>query len=142
VSTVPDRPAHAAEIQSLLVRQKFLVDGRDPASLPECYTADFVLSMSFNGAKPTVVRGRDAVISEIVAGWARAEAEGRAAHVHFLGPAEITPTAPGRARARSMCLYVDSASGRIAGWGDYTDDVVRGADGWRLAARTLVATLR
>lgn len=137
---MPAETACQGEIQSLIGRQKFLVDDRDPAKLRECYTADFVLTMRFNGAEPRIVRGRDAVISEIVAGWARAEVEGRAAQVHFVGPATITLTAPGRARARSMCLYIDSASGQIAGWGDYTDDVVHKEDGWRLQARSLVAT--
>jgi hypothetical protein len=58
-----------AEIQSVLVRQKLVVDVRDKDALRECYTEDIELSTSFDGSVPTVTTGVDAVVAEIVAGW-------------------------------------------------------------------------
>lgn len=129
-----------AEVQSVLVRQKLCSDARDTEALRSCYTEDIELTTTFNQAAPKVTAGLDAVMAEIVAGWAQADRGERPDVVHFVGPAEITPMAGDRVRARSNCLYVNATSGQIVGWGLYTDELTYAAKTWKLAARNLVAT--
>jgi NAD(P)-dependent dehydrogenase (short-subunit alcohol dehydrogenase family) len=129
-----------AEIQSLLVRQKVLVDARDLASLQGCYTADVTQVVRSSGASEQRLSGRETLLRSMADGWARADESGRPPTVHFVGPASVDVDGPGQATATSMCLYLSSADGRTVGWGHYVDTMRRERGRWRIAARALSAT--
>jgi len=131
-----------AEIQNVLVRQKMLVDARDAEALRDCYTEDMSQSLRFNGGQPQRLQGRDAVLTHMKGGWETTDsgASDVVKHVHFVGPAEVNVTGADRAAARSMCLYLSAADGRVVGWGQYSDGFARVDGNWRLCSRSLEAT--
>lgn len=128
--------ADAAELQSLLVRQKFMSDNRDVDGLAACYAPEMELSVRFNGGEPVRSSGRDAVVDGIRAGWG----DGPPTLIHFVGPAEIELLGRDTARTRSTCLYIATATGATVGWGTYDDSFVRHDNRWLLCGRELEAT--
>lgn len=131
-------------VRAQLGRQKWAVDTRDEAALYDIYAEDGELVLNTGGPHGTSevsrVRGRDRIISFMVAGWARtAESWWPGSMVHHIGTQIIEPTDEGTIRCRSYATYVHIESGatEVHGYGKY-DDIWKPEDAtWRLASRNM-----
>jgi 3-phenylpropionate/cinnamic acid dioxygenase small subunit len=130
--TADDRHA----IEQLLSSYGFHHDARDFDALERCFTPDASYTMVIAGQEPIGPRrGRAEIVGQIRVFKSRQADQRRHVITNFLFDQETAT----RARVRSYVTVVAVASGAldVVTAGVYTDVVVRTADGWRIADKTL-----
>lgn len=117
------------EIADLIVRYALHFDRQEGAGFASIFTEDGVL------VRPdgSTVEGREALA---------AMADGAPPMQHFPSPPAIDFEGEGaRARSRVIALRADGSSLHMVTAGEYDDELVRGAEGWRIRRRTINAWL-
>jgi hypothetical protein len=134
------------QVQAQLARQKWAVDTRDAAALPDLYTTDSaqVIYQGGQDGRREIARshGRDEIIAGIVAGWERTAASWYPGSlIHQIGSVLPEPAADGRIRCRcyASILALDAAGTAVLrGYLSYDDIWALDAGEWRLAYRETV----
>ena len=143
---MPPRMSPAEQVLAQLGRQKWAVDARDADALRGLYTADSEQVIYHGGpdgrTEVSRLRGRDEIIANIIAGWARTAGTWYpGATIHLIGSHVIDPLDDGRLRCRSYAAHLglDRAGVPLLNsYGAY-DDIWALDDGqWRLAVRETV----
>jgi hypothetical protein len=141
---VPTTPAE--QVLTQLARQKWAVDDRDADALYPLYTADsaqVIYQQGPDGRKEIArQRGREEVIANMTAGWARSAATWYpGSMIHSLGSCLAEPAGEGRFRCRSYAtiLAIDpSGVPVLKGYCGYDDIWALDNGEWRLAYRETV----
>lgn len=131
------------EVRAQLGSQKWAVDTRDAAALDGIYASDCELVLHNGGPEGSTevarLRGCDAIIAFMVAGWERTAADWYpGSMVHHVGTPVIEPADGGRISCRSYATYIhlrESGSTEVRGYGKYFDSWALEDGTWRLASR-------
>jgi SnoaL-like domain len=132
-------------VRAQLSRQKWAVDTRDAAALPDIYASNCELVLNAGGPQGTTevsrVRGREQIIAFMVAGWARtADSWWPGSMIHHIGTQILEPTGDGGIRCRSYATYVhvlETGATEMHGYGKYDDIWTPEDETWRLASRNM-----
>jgi 3-phenylpropionate/cinnamic acid dioxygenase small subunit len=112
-------------IEELLRRYCYIVDDAQWDALGEVFTADVRFVNEFSGTDLTGIGP--------VTNWYRS---GRHPAAHLLANVLVAPRSDGRASARAKYLTVQHTG--LVGTGEYHDDLVRTALGWRVRERVVI----
>jgi hypothetical protein len=131
------------QVLAQLARQKWAVDTRDAELLYGLYTADSEQVIYRGGPQGpqeiSRLRGRDEIVGNITAGWARSAATWYpGAMIHQIGSCLAESAGEGRIRCRSYASFLgldEAVTPVLKGYGSYDDLFVLDDGQWRLARR-------
>jgi hypothetical protein len=145
-SPPPVRLSPAEQVLAQLGRQKWAVDARDADALRGLYTAGSEQVIYHGGPQGRTevsrLHGRDEIIANITAGWARTAGTWYpGATIHLIGSHVIDPLEDGRLRCRCYAAYLglDRAGvPALQSYAAYDDIWAPDEGGWRLAVRETI----
>jgi hypothetical protein len=121
------------EIASMLMRMMLSLDHQDRDGFADCWSQTIRFNAKLFDGQGMAFNSRDEMVEGVTAHWT-----GQASNLrHQLGGIDIQLQSPDRATAHFYCLYLNVGGDfSLAGMGEYSDEIVREADGhWRVSKR-------